>query len=511
MFFNFFRKNFVETKEAVIALPVETKNQSTAPLEAGESVEKNDEPVELMGKIKDVSEKADFVSSVDTAEDIAKREGSIEPIIKVQNLHVIYNKGKSNEVRSLVDVSVSIYPHEYIIMYGPSGCGKSTLLYSMSGLQLPTSGEVKVKGQDISKMKKKELVALHQTGIGMIFQAFYLISSLTILDNVCLPKVFCGEDRKSRRARGMDLLRRFSLIEQAHKFSNQLSGGQQQRVSIARSLVNDPDIIFADEPVGNLDSESAENVLKILKDLNEIDKKTIIMVTHNPEHLIYADRILHMKDGQIISEEINKDKRPREALLEEDNKLPNAISTELKLLTRIFKNFSPQQIGSLLVPFKAKQIMAHLLMQLTDEQVSSAENFLKDLLFKNIDIKTFKHNLDLNFDAGGAGWNKLRAASFSRRIEEIIKHTNALTEDYHSAVRPLAQYLIELFKLSLDIEAENRLTSFLLLRIENKIDAFQLQEKLDLPIAKGGVGLYKNTAGKIAKEIETIMLLKYTA
>ncbi|MFA6973773.1 MAG: ABC transporter ATP-binding protein [Parcubacteria group bacterium] len=433
-----------------------------------------------------------------------------EPIIEVNNLQVIYNKGKSNEVRSLLDIDVKIYPQEYIIMYGPSGCGKSTLLYSIAGLQLPTSGEVKIEGKDIARMKKSELVELHQTGIGMVFQAFYLIASLTILDNVCLPKVFRGEDKKARKEAGITLLRRFGLAEQLNKFPNQLSGGQQQRVSIARSLVNNPNIILADEPVGNLDSESAENVLKILKDLNEVDKKTIIMVTHNPEHLVYADRILHMKDGRIVSEEINKDKRPKEALQEEIAKEPDVITNELKLLMRTFKNFSPQQASSLLVPYKAKQLMSYLLAQLTEEQVTSAENFLKDYLFKNIDIETFKKDLDLDFNEGGAGWNKLRAQSFSLRINEMITQSQALTADYQTALVPFVEYLMALFELKMDEAAKQRLAAFLRMRLENKIDVFGLQERLDASAAVGGVGLYKNTAERMVKEVEMIMLLKFS-
>ena len=433
-----------------------------------------------------------------------------DPIIEINNLQVIYNKGKSNEVRSLIDINVKIYPQEYIIMYGPSGCGKSTLLYSVAGLQLATYGEVKIEGKDIANMKKKELVELHQTGTGMIFQAFYLIASLSIWDNVCLPKVFRGENKKDRKEAGMALLRRFSLAEQSNKFPNQLSGGQQQRVSIARALVNNPNIILADEPVGNLDSESAENVLKILKDLNEVDKKTIILVTHNPDHLVYADRILHMKDGRIISEEINKDKRPKEALKEEIAKEPDVITNELKLLMRTFKNFSPQQASSLLVPYKAKQLMAHLLSQLTEEQITSAENFLKDLLFKNIDVEMFKNNLDLDFNEGGASWNKLRAQAFSMRINEMLMQSNALAGDYKMSVESFAGYLIDLFKLKMNDEIRSRLVGFLKMRVENKIDIFGLQERLDAPTEIGGVGLYKNTAERMVREVEIIMLLKFT-
>lgn len=432
-------------------------------------------------------------------------------IIDIKNLKVIYNKDKSNEVRSLDDISVKIYPEEYVIIYGPSGCGKSTLLYAIAGLQAATEGEIVVEDKNLAKMKKKEMVELHQTGVGMIFQAFYLISSINVLDNVILPKVFRGEERQKRREDGMKLLRRFSIAEQSSKFPSQLSGGQKQRVAIARALVNNPSIILADEPVGNLDSESAENVMNILKELNEVDKKTIILVTHNAEHTHYADRILHMKDGKIISEEINRDKRPKKALEEEIAKEPDVISSELKLLMRTFRNFSPQQIGGLLIPYKAKQLIMHIIMELTEEQITAAENFLKDLLFKNIKMEAFEKNIDLDLKEGGAGWNKLRAKSFAAKIDDITSQAEALAKDYKKALPGFADYLLRIFDLKLQPEIKARLMTFLRLRLEYKIDAFGVQERLDAPVSVGGVGLYKNTSEKMMREIEMVMLLKYSA
>jgi putative ABC transport system ATP-binding protein len=434
-----------------------------------------------------------------------------EPIIEAKKLSVIYNQGKSNEVRSLVNANVRIFPQEYIIIYGPSGCGKSTLLYSIAGLQMPTSGEVCVHGKDIAKLKKKELVELHRTGIGMIFQAFYLIPTIHVLFNVCLPKIFQGIDKKSRQEVGMKYLRRFGIAEQARKFPSQLSGGQKQRVAIARALVNDPQIILADEPVGNLDSESAENVMQILKDLNEVDKKTVILVTHNPEHLHYADRVIHMLDGQITSEEINEDKRPKEEIREEVLEEPDVISNELKLLMRTFRNFSPQQVGGLLIPYKAKQLLAHIISELTDEQLHAAESLLKDLLFKNADLEAFRKNLDLDLDEGGAGWNRLRAKSFSERVNAILKQSESLGKNDPLAVSALTEYLIDRFDLKADAEIKTRLASFLKLRVSNRVDCFGLQERLDAPRDVGGVGLYKVTAEKIVREVEMILLLKYTA
>jgi putative ABC transport system ATP-binding protein len=436
-----------------------------------------------------------------------------EPIITVEKLRVIYNQGKSNEVRSLDGVDVKIYPEEYVIIYGPSGCGKSTLLYSIAGLQMPTYGEVTINGKNLSKMTKKEKVELHQTGIGMVFQAFYLIDSLNVIDNVCLPKTFRGEDVKKRRTEGMSLLQRFSILEQSNKLPSQLSGGQKQRVSIARSLINNPNIILADEPVGNLDSESAENVLKILKELNDIDKKTIILVTHNPEHLHFADRIIHMKDGLVVKEEVIRDKRPEEAVSrEKEGEGGEAVelSNELKLLLRTFKNLTPAQMGMLMIPFKAKQLLFHITSELSEEQLNVAENLVKEVLFNNLDTPQLAQKLDLKFEQGGANWNRTRANSFTDRVKETLTQVEVIKNNSTEAPKKIAEYLEHRFKMNLDEKAEVRLQALLKLRMENKIDLLGLEKKLDDSVADGGVGLYKQTVEKVAREVEILMLLKYT-
>ncbi len=432
-----------------------------------------------------------------------------DPIIVVDKLRIIYNQGKSNETRALEETNITIYPQEYVIIFGPSGCGKSTLLYSISGLQSPTYGDVLIQGTSIAKMTRAEELELHQKKLGMIFQAFYLISSLDILDNVCLPKVFQGVATRERRQAGIGLLRRFGIVEQSNKFPNQLSGGQKQRVAIARSLINNPEIILADEPVGNLDSESAENVLKILKELNTVDKKTVIMVTHNPEHLIYADRVIHMKDGRVIKEEVFKEKRPIEAkkkpVLEESQE-----SNELKMLMASFKSLLPQQVDVLLVPFKAKQLLAHLLSQLPEERLSMAEAFLKELLFKNIDTEVFRNRLDLDFDEGGAGWNRMRADSFADRTAAILEQVQILKATPKFGVISLEKYLSNLFHLKLNDEQRLRLQATLRLRTESKIGQLEMEKRLDQKISLGGIGLHKSTAEKLVREIEIIMLLKYS-
>ena len=436
----------------------------------------------------------------------------MEPLISLKDLRVIYNQGKSNEIRALEETNLEIYPEEYVIIYGPSGCGKSTLLYSIAGLQKPTYGDVSIEGKWFSEMNKREMLSLHQDIIGLIFQAFYLIPSLSVLANVCLPRVFRGERKTSREEEGVKSLRRFSIVEQADKYPSQLSGGQKQRVAIARALINNPKIVLADEPVGNLDSESARNVLQILKELNEIDKQTIIMVTHNPEHLAYADRVIHMRDGRIIQEEVNKEKRPVEAT---EKKLPTITddspeSKELNLLMSSFKSLLPQQVDVLLVPFKAKQLLSHLLSQLSEEQVSMAETLVREVLFRNIDTSEMTKRLDLSYEKGGGDWNKTRAESLATRVREILEQVTFIKDHPEDAARFLTAYLIRHFHMKLDTEQEARLRAILAARIESKIGQVETLKRLDLSFASGGVGLYRPTAERISREVEIIMLLKYS-
>ena len=434
-----------------------------------------------------------------------------ESIIKAEKLSVIHNIGKSNEVRSLVDADLEIFEQEYVIIHGPSGCGKSTLLYSMAGLQNPTAGSISVAGKEILGMNKKEKLELHQDVIGMIFQAFYLIDSLNVIDNICLPMTFKGSELKKRREEAMKLLTRFNIAEQAHKFPNQLSGGQKQRVAIARSLINNPKIILADEPVGNLDSESSMNVMQIIKELNEIDKKTIILVTHNDEHLYYGDRIIGMRDGKIISEEIRREKRPIEAKEKAMAESGKEIPQELRVLMRAFSNLTPNQLGTLLVPYKSRQLLTHVLSELTEEQMNLTDNFLKNLLLNDIDIVTLQSNLDKSLEKGGANWDKRRAISFSGRVNDIVSQSEIIKKEPEKAAKALAEYLNEFFALGLDLEMKKRLIALLDLRIKSQIDYLELRKRMNTSRLVGGLGIYKNTVDKIAREIEIIMLLVYIA
>lgn len=225
-----------------------------------------------------------------------------EIAIKTENVNVIYDRGKPSETKALSDINTTIYKEDFVIFFGPSGCGKSTMLYTVSGIEKPTSGKIFVLGKNITEFSPMESAKFHRAQIGMVFQAYNLIPTLTVIDNVALPQVFRGVSRERRLLRARILLQRFDILPQADRLPSELSGGQQQRVGIARALINEQPIIFADEPVGNLDSKSAKIVLDILYDLNVKDKKTVILVTHDPSLLKYATHIIYMKDGFIVGE-----------------------------------------------------------------------------------------------------------------------------------------------------------------------------------------------------------------
>ncbi len=226
-------------------------------------------------------------------------------VIECKGVKKTFARGKlANEV--LHGINLEIYAGEYVILFGPSGCGKSTLLNIISGLEPATSGKVNIRGKDITKFNEKELARQHRSRIGMVFQSFNLLKSLTVLENIALPQVFAGARLSRRTRRAENLLKLFEFERFRNYTPNELSGGQQQRVAIARALVNNPWILLVDEPTGNLDSKSAGEVMQLLKDLNERSKRTILLVTHNPDYITHPHRVLYMKDGQIIRTVINR-------------------------------------------------------------------------------------------------------------------------------------------------------------------------------------------------------------
>ena len=221
-------------------------------------------------------------------------------MIELKNVQKVYPMGEVS-VPALRGISLTIHPGEFIAIMGPSGSGKSTLMHLLGCLDLPSDGVVQLDGKDITKLDEDTLAQIRGQKIGFVFQTFNLIPTLTALENVELPLFFQGVPRRQRSVRAAELLQKVGLGKRAHHKPSQLSGGERQRVAIARALANDPEIILADEPTGNLDSESGEAILQLLKQLNE-EGRTIILVTHNPEAAAYAHRIVRIKDGRLLEE-----------------------------------------------------------------------------------------------------------------------------------------------------------------------------------------------------------------
>jgi putative ABC transport system ATP-binding protein len=225
-------------------------------------------------------------------------------IIYTQDLHKIYKMG-TNEVHALRGVSIAIKKGEIVAIMGPSGSGKSTLMNIIGCLDQPTWGTYSLAGKDVSQMSDDELAVVRNRSVGFIFQNFNLLSRTSALDNVVLPLIYAGTSVRERGKRAKEVLSAVGLNDRIDHTPNELSGGQQQRVAIARALVNKPSIILADEPTGNLDSKSGEEVMQILKNMNEETGITVILVTHDPRISEYAQRTLHLFDGKVTKEDIN--------------------------------------------------------------------------------------------------------------------------------------------------------------------------------------------------------------
>lgn len=221
-------------------------------------------------------------------------------ILKVENLCKVYGKG-NNQVKALNDVSFSVEKGEFVAIVGQSGSGKSTLLHLIGGVDKPTSGHVFVDGQDVYKKSKEKLAIFRRRQVGLIYQFYNLIPILNVVENMTLPLKLDGQ--KINEARVNELLEILGLTDRKKHLPSQLSGGQQQRVSIGRALINAPALVLADEPTGNLDSKSSQEIMELLKYSNKKYGQTVIMITHDENIALQADRIIRIADGQIVSDE----------------------------------------------------------------------------------------------------------------------------------------------------------------------------------------------------------------
>lgn len=229
------------------------------------------------------------------------------PIISIEHLRKTYIMG-TEKVHALKDVSLSISKNEYVALMGPSGSGKSTLMNLLGCLDTPSEGSYLLNQNNVSEMEDSELAEIRNKEIGFIFQTFNLLPKLSALENVALPLVYAGQKKKERLERALEVLESVGLGDRVDHRPNELSGGQRQRVAVARALVNDPAIILADEPTGNLDTKTSIEIMELFEDLHD-KGNTIIIVTHEPDISEHAHRIVRLRDGLVELDEINKNIR----------------------------------------------------------------------------------------------------------------------------------------------------------------------------------------------------------
>ncbi len=222
-----------------------------------------------------------------------------KPIIKLENIWRTYQLGKT-EVHALRGLSLEIFPGTFVTIMGSSGSGKSTLLNMIGCLDFPTQGKVYLKGKNISEMSESQLSQFRGKTLGFVFQDFNLLPNLTAVENVMLPMVFQGIPLVERKKKAENLLERVGLKQRMSHQPSELSGGERQRVALARAFANDPEVIVADEPTGNLDSITGKMIMENLKDFHKKEGKTMVIVTHDPKIAEYSEKIVNIKDGQIV-------------------------------------------------------------------------------------------------------------------------------------------------------------------------------------------------------------------
>jgi putative ABC transport system ATP-binding protein len=427
-------------------------------------------------------------------------------IIVTKDVDVTYNLGQSNEFKALDKVSAEIAAREYIIFFGPSGCGKSTLLYAIFGVLAPSSGDVIVKGDSIYKYSPMDLVMYQRKTMGIMYQSFNLIMSLTVLDNVQLPLIFAGLQPSVRERRAMELLERFGIAHVAHKRPGLLSGGQQQRVSVARSLVNDPEILIADEPVGNLDFVSAEAVMNTLEEINLRDKKTVLLVTHDAKYLPYAHRVFYMDYGRLDRIVVNPEKaqikkvRPGETIV-----------TEIEQLARIYPYDTPEQL-------RVKSIINFLTQNLSFDQIVRLEKMTEHAISGILSEEQFRTILTTDYERGGCGIKPRQADEMTNRMFQVLTqshdvlrfrrggtNTQAVDLARVELVKKLHAFVVSEFSIQPDTQLLDRLTKMITARVYGYISREELHRQLRLPEDEGGAGFDIYLAADMSRYLEKLI------
>jgi putative ABC transport system ATP-binding protein len=428
-----------------------------------------------------------------------------KPYIICRDLDITYNKGKSNEYKALQKVNTDIYEGEYVILFGASGSGKSTLMYAIQGSLPPANGTLLIGGDDIYSYPPSERVYFQRYIMGIIFQSFNLIGSLTVLDNVALPMIFCNADKAARERRAQGLLERFGVGHVSHKVPSMLSGGQQQRVSVARSMVNDPRILLADEPTGNLDSLSTQQVMDKIDEINSFDQRTIIMVSHNASHLQYAHRVYYLIDGLIVREVANPQRKQIKPVEEGET-----IVTELEQLARLFPYDSVDKL-------KVRSLTNFLTQEYSFDQLSRLEKSIGLLLKGKINKDQFIKTLTLPFESGGVEVRRTEAERMLRQTVHIMEQADDIRRfrstrkldtaffQQHKFAERLGEYLVYEHGVKLNKEAKTRLAELLADRVSGMSGEVEFHEALQNPKSKKGLGLKDAMADQVTRYLEKLI------
>ena len=428
-----------------------------------------------------------------------------KPLIVCRDLSIIYNKGKANEFRALQGVNTDIFEGEYIILFGPSGCGKSTLMYSIQGSLPPGDGTLLIRGDDIYSYPPSERVYFQRYIMGIIFQSFNLIGSLSVLDNVALPMIFCNVDKTTRNRRAQSLLDRFGVGHVSHKIPSMLSGGQQQRVSVARSMVNDPKILLADEPTGNLDSISTQQVMDKIDEINTFDRRTIIMVSHNAAHLSYAHRVYYLKDGRIIREVVNPQRKQIKPVREGET-----IVTELEQLARLFPYDSVETL-------RVKSMVNFLTQSYSFDQIVRLEHAVSLFISGRMDRDSLIRSLVLSYEQGGVEIEEVEARRMTSVAEKMMHHADDIRRfrarkdnanvffNQHKLAESMRDHLVQLFRIKLSKEQDKNLVEVIADRVTGVIEDGELNERMMRGVRSGGLGLSEKEADELTRYFEKVI------
>lgn len=426
--------------------------------------------------------------------------------IRTDDMVITYNKGKSNEFNALSHINTEIFPREYIILFGPSGCGKSTLLYTMLGGIVPDSGHMYVQGEDIYAYSPEELNHYQQSTIGIVYQQFNLLTSISVLDNVALPMIFLNRSPSERNERGRVLLRRFGIPERLEdKLPTMMSGGQQQRVAVARALVNDPEILLADEPVGNLDSISAEHVMDSFQEINEHDRKTVILVTHDAKYLPYAHRVFYMRDGLLRRIVVNPEKTQIKRV-----KPGETIVTEIEQLARLYPYSEP-------IELKVKSIVNFVTQEIGFSQLQRLEKGVLEVLKGSMDDDLFYKYLTRPFKAGGVGMHQAASEPMTKKVFALVKYSHDVArfreernqENLFLHQQKFVDELIRYLTEELDIAPQPSQLAVLRLAVSDRTggitNADQFTERLMLTPEMDGAAFPLDTANRISRHLEKLI------